>query len=797
MKREALLLFLFTISIYIGFSQTKDTLYFDAKWKKTTKENHQYFRPLPLKVVDSLSLIRDYYKNGKLQMQGYVYTDNQKKYVGDIYWYTKDGFDASYSQYINTTNQPLTYYHNNGTTWKTNTYKNNIKHGKIKLHNNFGVVISEEYYNDGLKLNDTIGGFSKIYYSTNGNKKLAFNKNTKRVFKELEVLYWMKTGKPATITLYDKHDNIVNRKIYGVNGDLLKHYKKEDFYGDDLVNGNSYEERTNNGLVVTIDSTSEKGFKKQVVEINDVNLIKGSYGDIDFYKKVTKNKYKHLNYSVLYREVNSKLFTAFKTYGYSTRTYSYDNIFHEDDAIVPVADIKEQSVVDLFKSLQNIAWGTNFTLKKRYGKDSISHRVRFKYFNPTIFSYTHEVFDINRSGGLGSFITDKNEDIKKWRIRNQEFFTIRVFLLNGTKPILVLTERGNIDYYIIPTKNNKFIINFEDRNDQEITPMVYENFSNSMLEQLIIRNNVQEFYNIKNEEKKQFIANIFNEKIIEKGYDSIQFVHQYILGRNAAETDIYNLQLKKLPMKNIRQVYHDIGNLQVLANNEVFYIDVLGNVTEPKSISYSFCGTVSATDFTIMKTDAKSSKNKIKISYGGMGRRHHYEEILTLDNLDASYDLKFLNNTKEDGYDGNSMFIEGYVNRTNALIASKNKKFGLYTYNHKNVKYKRKKSKPKKIVDEDGIENELPEIIAPSAPEYGNTSAKEILPVVYDSIKLKDPLIIVEKDNSYGILSKPGTIPTLKYRTLGKVINNFMPYQKQNGEKGWIDVNTLVEFPEE
>ncbi|NRS90628.1 antitoxin component YwqK of YwqJK toxin-antitoxin module [Flavobacterium sp. 7E] len=81
-----------------------------------------------------------------MQMQGYAYAINEDKYAGDIYWYNEDGTDASRSKFINTTNKPLTYYHNNGTVWKTYSYEKDVIDGIIKLYNNKGKEINRVVY---------------------------------------------------------------------------------------------------------------------------------------------------------------------------------------------------------------------------------------------------------------------------------------------------------------------------------------------------------------------------------------------------------------------------------------------------------------------------------------------------------------------------------------------------------------------------------------------------------------------------------------------------------------------------
>lgn len=790
MKNKTLIYLLFIIAtIHNSFSQSstkKDTLYFNSDWKETTKENHAFYRPLPLKTIDSLSLIQDFYKNGNMQMQGYVYTNNEDKFAGDVYWYSKKGDDASNDQYINTTNKPLTYYHHNGNVWKTNTYKNTLKVGTVKLYNDKGFEIGKEVYNNGLKVNDTLDKFTRHYYSTYGNAKIPFNKNVKRVYKPTKALYWMATGKLATVIHYD-YTTIIGQEIYSKDGKLIKKYAKNDFLNNQLINGNHYKVQTANGFAVSIDSTTHSSQQSQVVNINNVDLINtASNGYINFYKKVNTDTYTDFNFKLLY-ENNSKVVSAsFKSNGYHTsNTSAYNDIHDKNDITITIDQVKEQSISQLFESLKTVEWSSHYNHIDSYDNDTTKHKTTFKYYNNHIFTYVDEEYAIDKRGGFGSFYTDEDKDVKKWRIDNLDFYDIRVFMLNGTRPIVILSEDYGIEHYIIPTKDGGFVTSFEDSKHNKSKQQPYAAFTNQTLEQLMLSSNSKQFYTVKKQNKKHFIANIFNELAVKKAYDSIQLVHQYIIGRNTNEIDIYNTQLQKLPIKNIQQAYYDRGNLQILSNNRHYYIDALGNETKQRSITYSFCGTVSSTDFTILPVSNKKHVQKIKIYFGGMGRGYSYNKILKIKNLDASYNLTFLNKTKNEGYDGNSSFVDGYVNRSNMLVAAKNNKYGLYSFNHRDVVYKSKVKKNEK--DKSG----RPVIHRPSDTKYGSTDAKELLPVLYDAIELRDPLIIVKKNNSYGIYPlKNG----LKYKTLGKIYNNYMSYETLNGKKGWIDVNTHEEL---
>ncbi len=66
----------------LGRIDLQDTVFFDKRWKECGKANHRYFR---ICVTDSTTMhpqkvikIRDHYKNGNLQMEGYVTQPDHK-----------------------------------------------------------------------------------------------------------------------------------------------------------------------------------------------------------------------------------------------------------------------------------------------------------------------------------------------------------------------------------------------------------------------------------------------------------------------------------------------------------------------------------------------------------------------------------------------------------------------------------------------------------------------------------------------------------------------------------------------
>ncbi|MGU3375011.1 membrane-binding protein [Chryseobacterium sp. M5A1_1a] len=69
----------------------QEKIYFDENWEKTTKDKMEFYRETENK--GNRTLIRDFYKNGKLQMEGLVSdaTPGSEVYDGKIIWYSSEG----------------------------------------------------------------------------------------------------------------------------------------------------------------------------------------------------------------------------------------------------------------------------------------------------------------------------------------------------------------------------------------------------------------------------------------------------------------------------------------------------------------------------------------------------------------------------------------------------------------------------------------------------------------------------------------------------------------------------------
>ena len=72
-----------------------DTIYLDKDWNPCVKEQHHYFRVITedntTMAPERLFKVKDYYRSGKMQMEGYLLAADSSIYKGLYKWYDKKG----------------------------------------------------------------------------------------------------------------------------------------------------------------------------------------------------------------------------------------------------------------------------------------------------------------------------------------------------------------------------------------------------------------------------------------------------------------------------------------------------------------------------------------------------------------------------------------------------------------------------------------------------------------------------------------------------------------------------------
>lgn len=286
-----ILTLIFVFMIQFSSSQNMETLYFDADWKTTTKENASFYRIMPSKKIDNLVLMEDFYINKTPQFQGYSFENKESDYVGDIIWFDENGFDNSFYQYYNYSAVPsLIYYYSSGKKLKTIQYKNGRKHGETIVYHEDGSVLMKGKYEYGKPVS---GDFGEVLnwddYKMNQSdieadraepirmtegvivRDEANTAKKKQIIKKKT--FWINSKQLAQEIWY----NIVNdytepfKQInYDTSGKVLQTINENDFekYGRDISNGVLYDYYFQNKFAVALKSkTNYKDGQKNGEEI--------------------------------------------------------------------------------------------------------------------------------------------------------------------------------------------------------------------------------------------------------------------------------------------------------------------------------------------------------------------------------------------------------------------------------------------------------------------------------------------------------------------------------------------------
>ncbi|SHH46543.1 MORN repeat variant [Chryseobacterium oranimense] len=197
---------LFALVIYItGDAQEK--IYFDKNWEKTTPDKMEFYRVIEPK--GKLTLIKDYYKNGTLQMEGLASdsTLGNEVFEGKVTWYTPEGKVATFIEYPKV--------HPAGPSQSFDK--------KGRLINDFVYSTNGDYRGKSYEYKDPQ---NKLYYNTiityetpSVYKKVVYDEDIKGIRYEISV---DQEGNSKTEYYGDKG------KYIGTNNDFAKEYETTD-----------------------------------------------------------------------------------------------------------------------------------------------------------------------------------------------------------------------------------------------------------------------------------------------------------------------------------------------------------------------------------------------------------------------------------------------------------------------------------------------------------------------------------------------------------------------------------------
>ena len=222
-------LFLIYLFTQTTINAQKDTIYYDQNWKKTTKSNVSFYRPLPLQIDGDRTLFKDYYKDGTLQFEGWqkrkdstqqaFFGSDSYYFDGKVVWYYANGNKKTEHNYKNgKENGKEMLYYKNGAVESENEMIDDERQFS-KSYNKEGKLLAELQYKNGYpeegvsncfisyKNGEKIG--EKLYYEN--TTQLAYEKTCpdEGCYNENTATYYSKSGAVIQKNTY-KNDDIIN-----------------------------------------------------------------------------------------------------------------------------------------------------------------------------------------------------------------------------------------------------------------------------------------------------------------------------------------------------------------------------------------------------------------------------------------------------------------------------------------------------------------------------------------------------------------------------------------------------------
>ena len=136
-----------------------DTIWFDKNWEKAGRISAAFFRPTPV-LQGNGYMVKDYYINGKLQMQGISLSKEKLIWDGILNTYYENGNLKEKVSFSNGEKNGLTeVFHSSGVIALRASYLKSREHGLYIQYNEKGIIVSKENYELGNRV-----GVSETFY---------------------------------------------------------------------------------------------------------------------------------------------------------------------------------------------------------------------------------------------------------------------------------------------------------------------------------------------------------------------------------------------------------------------------------------------------------------------------------------------------------------------------------------------------------------------------------------------------------------------------------------------------------
>lgn len=205
----------------VGLFSAQEKVYFDSLWAVTSKDKAVYYRETSHEK--ELTRIKDFYKNGTLQMEGLASdtTPNYEVFEGKVTW-----------------------YYPNGKIQMVNTYSKGMPIGEQKSYDEKGRIVSDLFYQNAEKYSGTTYIYDDCNeedndYSTTGNlityykdgnitKTINFDKDWQKGIRS-ETIY-QENYTPKEVLYYNEKNKLIGKLNYDANSYMTTGTEVSFFY---------------------------------------------------------------------------------------------------------------------------------------------------------------------------------------------------------------------------------------------------------------------------------------------------------------------------------------------------------------------------------------------------------------------------------------------------------------------------------------------------------------------------------------------------------------------------------------
>lgn len=243
--------FLLLLVFASAFFYSQNRIYFDSAWAVTSKDKSVYYRETEKK--GDLTLIKDYYKNGTLQMDGLASdpTPGTEIYEGKVSWYYPNGRLQSFVTYKNGSyvGESKSYDENgsltgdlvydaesdfSGTEYTRKNPEAGVNYNMVSYYKKSALTNNVIYDTDikGIRTeteySDSYNPKETRYYDEKGKLigSLKYKEDFTVADKSTQVDYYYNPMRVASVTKYGKAGEIAEKKEYFKTGKLKSDFKK-------------------------------------------------------------------------------------------------------------------------------------------------------------------------------------------------------------------------------------------------------------------------------------------------------------------------------------------------------------------------------------------------------------------------------------------------------------------------------------------------------------------------------------------------------------------------------------------